>query len=396
MSKRGLGVLLVLSFAVAVASIVQDVRFDLRSTQQQSSADSIERTIGSIDLSTANLRAAQAGYVAVGQGPDFWMKRAAELLSEIEIGISGLQTSTVSAEARTHYDAALAALTALGAKDKKARSAIAGGERLQASDLVFMESIEPAARLDAELEAARDAEAANDAAQLAGLRRSRLATNAAALALVLGVGAIILQRVRVPAAVPVPVPKPALTPIAAAPIAPSAPVRPPVQELTFRDMWPAHTVNLREAAEVCVDLARVLDGRDVQPLLERAAKVLDAKGLILWVLESDGVLLRPSLAYGYSDKVLQRLGSLEIAADNPTSLAFRSMQAQTIPSPAVGSTGAIAVPVITPGGCIGVLAAEVKKSTPSDDTLSVARMFAAQLATFIGPAASADAQAAQA
>jgi hypothetical protein len=118
--------------------------------------------------------------------------------------------------------------------------------------------------------------------------------------------------------------------------------------------------------------------------------------LILWVLEADGVLLKPSLAYGYSDKVLQRLGSLETSADNPTSLAFRSMQAQTIPSPAVGSTGAIAVPLITPGGCIGVLAAEVKKSTPSDDTLSVARMFAAQLATFIGPGASADAHAAQA
>jgi hypothetical protein len=94
--------------------------------------------------------------------------------------------------------------------------------------------------------------------------------------------------------------------------------------------------------------------------------------------------------------VLQRLGSLDTTADNPTCLAFRSMQTQAVPGPGVGSTGAIAAPLITPSGCIGVLSAEVKKSTPSEDTLAVARMFAAQLATFVAPTATVAQQAAQA
>ena len=85
MSKRGLGVLLVLSFAVAVASIVQDYRYDISTTGQHNATVAMEREVGSLDLAVANLRAAQAAYVAAGQGPDFWMKRASDLSSEIEI-----------------------------------------------------------------------------------------------------------------------------------------------------------------------------------------------------------------------------------------------------------------------------------------------------------------------
>lgn len=384
MSKRGLGVLLVLAFAVAIASIVQDFRFDLTAAQQQSAASTIERTVGSIDLAIANLRAAQAGYVAAGQGPDFWMKRGSELASEIEIRISSLQAPSTSDEARAHYDAALAALTALATIDKKARTAIANGERLQASDLIFMDSSESTQRLTAELQAAGDVELAASAAQLASTRRLRLAATGAGLLVILGLAAFLAQRGR--AAAPVASPEPVV----------DLSAWKPAEALKFDDAWPAQAVNLKDAAEVCVDLARVLDGRDVQPLLERAAAVLDAKGLVLWVVDQSGLVLLPSLASGYPDRVLRKLGSLDTAADNPTSLAFRSMQAQMIHSPTVGSTGAIAVPLITASGCIGVLAAEVKKSTPSDDTLSVARMFAAQLATFVVPTSSATSQVAQA
>ena len=62
------------------------------------------------------------------------------------------------------------------------------------------------------------------------------------------------------------------------------------------------------------------------PLLE----VLEAKGLVLWVADNGAGVLRPSLSHGYPDKVVQRLGALQISADNVTSLAFRSMQAQTL------------------------------------------------------------------
>ena len=377
--------LLALSFAVAIASIVQDFRYDLSSTRQHTATLTMEREVGSLDLAVANLRAAQAAYVAAGQGPDFWMKRASDLSSEIEIRINSLQAVSASPEARAHYDAALAALGSLAALDKKARHAIDGGERLQASDVIFMDSAESTQHLSSELQAARDAELAAGSDALAAVRTSRLRMNGGALAIALAVGLFLLQRVRVAA----PVPEPAPAPVA-------APALEPDLDQTFTRARIAPGVNLKAAAEVCVDLARVIDGRDVQPLLERAAKVLEAKGLILWVLDESGALLRPSLAYGYSDKVMQRLGGLETAADNPTSQAFRSMQAQVVPGPGVGSTGAIAAPLVTPSGCVGVLAAEVSRPNPGEDTLSVARMFAAQLATFVAPVPGATTHAAQA
>ena len=67
-------------------------------------------------------------------------------------------------------------------------------------------------------------------------------------------------------------------------------------------------VNLPEAAELCGDLARVIDGRDVPGLLARAAKLLEASGVIVWMADSDGQQLHPTLTHGYSDKVLSRLG----------------------------------------------------------------------------------------
>jgi hypothetical protein len=174
-----------------------------------------------------------------------------------------------------------------------------------------------------------------------------------------------------PAVEPRPVPEPV---VVAAP-SPSAPE-------------PRPDPNLAEAADVCIDLARVLDGRDVPPLLERAAHVLDARGLVLWVADDQGTTLRPTLAHGYSERVLQRLGVLGVEADNVTSLAFRSMKTQVLSTSPQGTTSAIAVPLMTSAGCVGVLAAEVRDAGGDVKTVPVAKMFAAQLATLVAPLAS--------
>jgi hypothetical protein len=147
------------------------------------------------------------------------------------------------------------------------------------------------------------------------------------------------------------------------------------------------TVDWGDAAQVCVDFGRVLEASDIPPLLERAARVLEARGLVLWVSDTSGAVLRPSLAHGYTDKTMQRIGPLQADADNVTSLAFRSMLPQTVTDAARGSTRALAVPLITSSGCVGVLAAEVAHG--GHETIAVARMFAAQLATLVAPVDSA-------
>jgi GAF domain-containing protein len=50
------------------------------------------------------------------------------------------------------------------------------------------------------------------------------------------------------------------------------------------------------------------------------------------------------------------------------------------------SGGAIAAPLVTPGGCVGVMAAEVRHDSERQDaTLAAATIVAAQLATLVGP-----------
>src|SRR4249920_1210896 len=104
MSKRGLGLVLILTFAVAggAAAILQDFRFDRSLAREHLLAEQVSRRLASTQVTIANLRGAQAGYLAVGQGPDFWMKRASELAADVEKNLSEAQATTVSADARAH------------------------------------------------------------------------------------------------------------------------------------------------------------------------------------------------------------------------------------------------------------------------------------------------------
>jgi hypothetical protein len=113
--------------------------------------------------------------------------------------------------------------------------------------------------------------------------------------------------------------------------------------------------------------------------------LLDAKGIMIWAVDTGGALLRPSMCHGYSEKVLTRLRPLQVDADNVTSLAFRSMQAQSMSGATAADSGALAVPLITASGCVGVLAAEVRPGKPHPDLLSVARIVAAQFSTLVAP-----------
>lgn len=373
MSKRGLGLVLVLTFAAAisVAVVFEDFRIDDLAARDRASSDIVNRTLQSTQLSLAALRGAQAAYVAVGQGPDFWFQRGRELAAQIETNLGQLQAISTSADAKVHYEAAVSALGVLNGLDQKARDDLAEGDRALAAEVIFADATTAAGRLSAELSAAQWAEAASDDLRSSLLRRRRLATTGGGVAALLMLALVLATRRRrvLPARPDVQLRPEA--PVEAAPVAPAA---------------AAPRINLADAAQVCVDLARVLDGHDVPPLLERAARVLDAKGLVLWVADSGGATLLPSLAHGYSEKVLQRLGPLQTTADNVTSLAFRSMQPQTLSNRAKGANNAFAIPLVTPAGCIGVLSAEVPEEGTGPETVSIAKIFAAQLATLVTPA----------
>ncbi len=387
MSRRaGSSTPFVLGFLVlAGLTLAGNWRLDVERRTGRRAATALNDELRAAEQGLLQLRGAQAGYIAAGQNAEEWMNKATAAASEMEGAVNALTSSPASsAEARPHYEQSATLVADLTANDRKARGFIASGQPLVASDVLFQEGAEPARKLGAELAAAREAEMASFEKAAARFGWIGLGGNGAALAIGLLLLVMAARTRKDAAAEPAAdglglnagvEPSPAKDKDTTVPAATPEPVV---------DPFGASSVDLSRAAELCVDLGRILDGRDLQALMGRAADVLEAKGLVLWVSEAGGSVLRPAVAHGYSDRVVQRMGTLSVSGDNVTSLAFRTLQPQVVRGPFDGH-GALAVPLITASGCVGVLAAEVQGAKPGDVRFAVARMIAAQLSTLVGP-----------
>lgn len=145
------------------------------------------------------------------------------------------------------------------------------------------------------------------------------------------------------------------------------------------------------AAQVCTELARLEDVRDAGPLLQEAARILDALGVIVWLWDAQAAELSASVTHGYSERVLAQLPRVRRDADNATAAAFRSSQTCVVKGSNFASD-ALVVPMQTPGGCAGVLAVELPHGgAQRESTRALVAIFASQLARLSGTARSADA-----
>jgi transcriptional regulator with XRE-family HTH domain len=143
-------------------------------------------------------------------------------------------------------------------------------------------------------------------------------------------------------------------------------------------------IDLLAAARLCTELGRVETSAQVQPLLAQAAALLGARGLIVWVWDALAAQLRPLLFHGYSEQVIAHLPGVGRDDDNVTAAAFRSAQTLSV-SGTAHTSGALALPLLTPASCAGVLTVELPEG--SDETGSiraVATFLAAMLAQLVG------------
>jgi len=147
-----------------------------------------------------------------------------------------------------------------------------------------------------------------------------------------------------------------------------------------------HAPDLAAVARLCTELGRADKPSEVRRLLRESARVLDARGLIVWLWDEEASELKPALAHGYSAKTLSQLPAVRRDADNATAAAFRLAQISTITG-RDRTSGALVVPLLTPAGCVGVLAVELQHgSEHTESTRAVVTILAAQLAQLVGSA----------
>lgn len=397
MQSRAVRLTLLLLFVVAVGvTAYLFVMGETRARVDLEAARSYEQRAIAAVRDIVDLRGSQQAYVAAGQGEPFWSQKVTAGLEGLRPQLARLRADSTAADAQKAVDAALASLRDFEQMDRRAREYARNGQHLLASDIIFADGLDLTSAAAASLDRARAVELDTRRLTLAGVRNRQLFALGAAAAAALLVIVLLVPRPR------------ADVDAEEAPLSRSLPADTADSSNGGLDLgasldedWSAPTrvtagvspapavsasrVDLDTVATLCTDLARLVDTRALPSMLERAASALDASGIVLWIADPDGRELSPIVTHGYAPNIVNRLGTILRDDQNAAAAAFRTSLVQTVKTDSV-SNGAIAAPLVTPGGCVGVMAAEVRHEGEQDPaTLATATIVAAQLATLVGP-----------
>jgi hypothetical protein len=404
-AKLTLGAVAWLAFAAAPFFVISS---EQQLTVRRGALSAFDVVARETSASLASLKAAQQGYVAPGQGIGQWMSRVDASLKTLTERLEELRRAAAATESRKTLEEATGTLGDLRAIDKRARQYLNSDQTLMASDVIFSEGGETAVIASRQVEAARQSEYTAFGTDESDVRRRQvLAASAAGGVAALIIAALILLPSTTSA--PIAIPEPTLAtrgqldayarasglreggevaaaapPQKAASAVAEAPSEPPTKraaEPMAPDLPREIVPILAATAELCAELNRVHEFDEFTHLLGRAAEVLDASGIVIWVAAPGASLLRPVLAHGYSPHALARMPRVPRTGDNAAAAAFRTGKLQIVLSRPGMSAGALAAPMLTPNGCIGALTAEIKNGgETSDGVQALASIFASQLA----------------
>jgi hypothetical protein len=399
MMRRWVRVLVLLLTVAVTAGVIwratvnEQIRGRMRLAAQQADVLAADAIFEFIDL-----RSTLHAYVAPGQGEAFWAARAQTQLGSLRGRVRDLEAA---AEAANHpLSAALASLDGLATADKRARASIRDGQVLVAGDIIFTEArdlidaavrdLSDARQATARATSSREAGMANEQSLLAGVLMAAwifalillvpvpaAPARSAEPAQLSDAGGLQLQLRQMPGPQDAAAgtnqtasersPRAAVA-LAAPVVAPVAPVAPDVTPL------------VQSLADLCADIGRVSEAAELSPLLERAARLMGARGLVVWLASADARELAAAVSHGYDERVLARMGAIAVDDRNVTAAAFRT-QAASRTAPEGDVPGAVAVPMLTGSGASGVLAVEVRLETDMDRATALAGVVAAQLAS---------------
>ena len=367
---------------VAVTSGYQLFLFEQLIDQELDAERSFSALGWELNGHISELRTNQQAYVAAGQNRLHWMQKVTEQLDTVDISLTTLAQLATAASTVGSLENAQVAINDFARMDTRARDHSDLGQDLMASDLLFTDGPELAliamTHIDRALKTERDARDTVTTAH----RKSQGVALAAAMGtsvlvtlLLLPVsarpieessGSIGQEDVRVPSDGP-------LTIIAT----------PTDETVITADISP--TLDLQLAAKLCTDLGQLSNTSQLNVILARAAQIFNASGIIVWILDASKNSLRPAVGHGYSETTLARFGSVSCDDDNVTALSFRDAQIHIVPADS-SSLGAIAAPIVSMSGCIGVLSMELQGGWElNEDVQATAAILTAQLSTLVVP-----------
>lgn len=364
MQKRPVRVtVLTLLLVVNLAAALSLWYIQRRSHELTNVEDAVGRRIDDAISRVGAIGTAQQGYVAPGQLDDPWFERMSMLLDELKRDLAAVRPVLRSTDATTAFTALSDSLGALVGADQRIRENLSGGQELMAADVIFSDGRNLVDAITANLREMQSAERARTRLELAALESERWTVLGVTALLWFGVVMALMRA----------------TPAGAAQHADTQ-GRETTRPLADR---PAHTlpVDLTIVAALCTDLSRVTDARALSELLGRAASLLDASGVTLWL--GAGEQLFAVLGHGYTPQTLARFGPIARNADNAVARAWRTGHAATIRGNRTAG-GATVAPMFGSQGCIGVLAVENRPGCEFDSALQpIAVMIAAQVATAV-------------
>ena len=339
--------------------------------------ESKEATIDRLQSSISTIASTQQAYTENRQRDVASFTRVSVLVNRITTDAAGLRAAATAGASNERLEEFWTALSALMAAESRAREQFAAGDEGAAAETMLASAHEHVTRLNSSLRAFRGAEVETyRAARAASTRHS---------AAVLGIIAVVWAAGLVMFAV-IPWRAPNRVTSVDASAAPSDVMR--AEASPQPAAAPPPSIDLAAAARLTTELSTLSDQAELPGLLGRAAEVLDARGVVIWM--GAGSELFAVAAHGYDPAVLQRIKPIARSADNATAAAWRTSQLRTVPADTAGH-GAIVAPMLGPGGCVGVLAAETRSGREQDEaTQSVATIVASQLASVLAawPAAS--------
>jgi hypothetical protein len=392
MTRRPVRIVLVLFGLLVTAGL------GYRAIQDEQALGDVLRDSASLDRSAeeavsalSDLRASLHAYVAPGQGLPFWAARSSTVLDTLRERLLALDTA-LGASGGSLAES-LDGVDQLAAAEKRARAYTDRGESLLASDVIFIEVGDLLTSAVEQVGSARDALRRDSDGRVAGIRQEQAGLALAAVALWL-----IIALVMLPGAPPAAVKDPGewrqnLAVALKKPLE-SASAREDSGELR-RDLAEAASgreggpgvpaAALRAVGEICADLSALSDVGALSGALARAAEVLGASGVIVWVASNNGGTLSPVASHGFDARLVARIGTIARESSNLTAAAFRENVARVSP-PTASTPSALAVAMCGPSGTVGVLSAEFRAGRPVDEAcVAMATIFAAQLATLAFP-----------